>query len=306
MTPMAIAKAKKRMKVLKERDKERQEKLRAQLEDWFEKFDTNGDGVFQRDELRQLLIFLFPNNTAPAEETIDLLIIRATEIETSSLKVRGNKDGAVSRNELLETVLRYRDHIGEQQYLNKFFDEYDTDKSGSFDASELLALLKACAPEGLEVDAGDADYVLELCDANNNGAIDRDELQPLIARWKVIAQERADELSEKSGLKMERNSTLSRFMSEKSQSAGNAEPASPKSTPKVSHEDSQKSNASATPKTGSPPKVKRTLSRQLSMAPGSLVKRASSVLLKLSMVRWRRRASSKRVAAAPPQPVAVG
>lgn len=180
------------------------------------------------------------------------------------------------------------------------------DKSGSFDASELLALLKACAPEGLEVDAGDADYVLELCDANNNGAIDRDELQPLIARWKVIAQERADELSEKSGLKMERNSTLSRFMSEKSQSAGNAEPASPKSTPKVSHEDSQKSNASATPKTGSPPKVKRTLSRQLSMAPGSLVKRASSVLLKLSMVRWRRRASSKRVAAAPPQPVAVG
>jgi Ca2+-binding EF-hand superfamily protein len=125
MTPMAIAKAKKRMKLLKERDAQRQEKLRAQLEEWFEKFDSNGDGQFQRDELRELLIYLFPNNTAPAEETIDLLMIRATEIETSSLKVRGNKDGAVSRNELLETVLRYRDHIAEEKYLNGFFEEYD-------------------------------------------------------------------------------------------------------------------------------------------------------------------------------------
>ena len=105
---------------------QRQEKLRAQLEEWFQKFDANGDGQFQRDELRQLLIFLYPNNPAPAEETIDLLIERATAIETASLKVRGNKDGAVSRNELLETVLRYRDHIAEQQYLDKFFDEYDT------------------------------------------------------------------------------------------------------------------------------------------------------------------------------------
>lgn len=46
MTPMAIAKAKKRMKLLKERDAQRQEKLRAQLEEWFEKFDSNGDGQF--------------------------------------------------------------------------------------------------------------------------------------------------------------------------------------------------------------------------------------------------------------------
>lgn len=262
-------------------------------------------GSFQRDELRELLVYLFPNNTAPAEETIDLLMIRATEIETSSLKVRGNKDGAVSRNELLETVLRYRDHIAEEKYLNGFFEEYDKDNSGTFDASELLALLKACAPEGLEVDAGDADYVLELCDSNHNGLIDRSELQPLIARWKVIAQERADEAREKS-FKAERSSTTAWMLKDSaapaSPKAENAEAGSASSTPKVSPEDSDKSNATASPGTASPQKVKRTLSRQLSLAPGKLAKRASSVL---SMLTPWRRTSNKRVSAAPPQPIAL-
>lgn len=40
MTPMAIAKAKRRMRVLKERDLARQEKLKAQLDEWFEKVGT--------------------------------------------------------------------------------------------------------------------------------------------------------------------------------------------------------------------------------------------------------------------------
>ena len=83
MTPMAIAKAKRRMRVLKERDLARQEKLRRSwmsgLKRWARcildlcdfpqvailtssyrlvasQFDTDGDGAFQRDELRQLLI----------------------------------------------------------------------------------------------------------------------------------------------------------------------------------------------------------------------------------------------------------
>ena len=35
-----------------------------------------------------------------------------------------------------------------------------------------------------------AQYILELCDTNENGMIDRDELQPMIARWKMIARRR--------------------------------------------------------------------------------------------------------------------
>jgi hypothetical protein len=41
-------------------------------------------------------------------------------------------------------------------------------------------------------------YVMELCDLNANGAIDRDELQPMIARWVQLAAERMeDSFSEK-------------------------------------------------------------------------------------------------------------
>jgi hypothetical protein len=61
MTPMAIAKAKKRLKNLKERDQRRQAKLQQQLDEWFAKFDSNGDGSFERSELRVLFTHMNPN-----------------------------------------------------------------------------------------------------------------------------------------------------------------------------------------------------------------------------------------------------
>ena len=51
-TPSAIARQKKRMRKLKQRDEERQEKRKAQVQAWFDEFDTNNDRQLQRDELR--------------------------------------------------------------------------------------------------------------------------------------------------------------------------------------------------------------------------------------------------------------
>ena len=86
---------------------------------------AQGDGRFQRDELRQLLNFLYPQAEA-SEERIDELVERATRMESSSLTLPGNKNGSVSRSDLFATVMRYRDHLSEQATLDVFFESYDT------------------------------------------------------------------------------------------------------------------------------------------------------------------------------------
>ena len=214
---MALAKAKKRVKQLQERDKKRQEKLKVQLEEWFQKFDSNGDGQFQRDELRMLLVFLYPQNE-PEEAAIDMLMLKATAVETHTMHLPGDKNGSVGRADLMETVMRYRDHIAEQQYLDGFFEKYDSDGNGSFDPAELLQLLTECGPEGLEVDDGDVEYIMLMCDVNENGLVDREELQPTIARWKHIA---ADKLEEQK-VKKEKQRNVLGVLSDQAGTAGQA------------------------------------------------------------------------------------
>ena len=194
MTPTAIAKAHRRAQTLKDRHERREAALRAQLEEWFEKYDSNGDGKFSRDELRVLLTEILPDHP-PTEENLDYLIERATSMDTVSLKIRGNKNGSVTRHELMKTVMRYKDHIAQQKYLDRVFELYDADGNGSFDPGEVEKLLRAAAPEGVDVDASDVEYMLEACDVNENGLIDRDELQPMMAQWKVLAAERAEAIA---------------------------------------------------------------------------------------------------------------
>jgi len=163
--------------------------MKAELRDWFGRFDDNNDGRLQRDELRALLTHLEPESP-PDEATLDMLIVKATSIESSSLTIRGNKNGSVDWHAVQETVLRFRDHVREKGFLDGIFDRFDADGSGHFDKEELMPLLRSVAPQGIEVDHADAEYVLSLCDCNDNGYVDRDELQPMIARWKNILVKR--------------------------------------------------------------------------------------------------------------------
>lgn len=220
--------------------------------------------------------------------------------------LKGNKDGAVSRTDLMQTVMRYRDHIGEQATLDKIFDEYDKDKNGTFDADELLEILKACAPEGLVVDDGDAQYILELCDTNENGMIDRDELQPMIARWKMIAQEKAEEqarVAEELSRSALKNANAQRWAGLKSGGAfiamASAHSPGVKASPK-GHGGASDATDSASSGPLSRDGSTRSLTRRLTTtftktAPGAMFRMASSVASMLTLSHLRR--SSAKVAA---------
>ena len=192
MTPNAIAQANKRLKHLRALDAKRQAARKEKLTDWFNRFDLNQDQMLQRDELRELLTHLQPQ-APPTEANLDFLIVHATRIESSSLSLPGNKNGSVPWNDAMETVLLYTDYVKEQTFIDAIFDEFDDDNSGTLDPSELPGLLAKCAPEGYICTSMDVDYVMSLCDVNRNNLIDRDEVKPLIARWKSLSAERMEE-----------------------------------------------------------------------------------------------------------------
>lgn len=184
----AIAKgtpAAKKMMQLRAAEKERQQQLAAEIDGWFEKFDFNEDGKLQREELAALLEHL--EGRPPTAENLDFLLEKATAIETYSVRIGGDKHGAVTWHQARETVGRYHEYCRDQVLLDSVFRRFDYDGNGTLDLLELPALLRDMSPDDAVVDETDAQYVMEQCDANGDGVISRDEVLPMLARWKAVA-----------------------------------------------------------------------------------------------------------------------
>ena len=63
---------------------------RPRLRSWFKEYDLNEDGELDREELRQLLHFLHPAHP-PDDPLLDMLIERATAVESYSLQAFGQE-----------------------------------------------------------------------------------------------------------------------------------------------------------------------------------------------------------------------
>jgi calcium-binding protein CML len=181
----------KKLQLLREREAARNAKMKAEVDQWFERFDTNGDGKLQRDELRALLTHLIPSRP-PTEANLDELIEKATAVETFSMHLPGNKSGDVAYRDTRTTVMRYYEFVKNQNYLDGVFRRYDLDGNGTLDEDELLEFLKAVAPEGCEVDDADVAYVMEVGDTDGDGVISRDEVIPMISKWTQVAFAKAE------------------------------------------------------------------------------------------------------------------
>ena len=153
--------------------------MQAKIEAWFEEFDKDQNGELERDELRHLLSHLFPEHP-PDETWLDTLIERATAIESYSLQIRGDKDGAVSKLAVAKAVERYGAYTRQQTLLDDIFGTHDVDKSGLLEKTEVLAMLndlvqKTPNLKHITADDGDVEWVLEHCDQDlpRPGSVDR-------------------------------------------------------------------------------------------------------------------------------------
>ena len=193
--------AAKKLKMLRKRDEERQARIQAEVESWFEKFDENKDGKLQRDELRNLLNWLHPSRP-PSEENLDFLLVKATEIVATGMRVKGNKDGAVAWHQARQTVLDYGDYLKDQMYIDSIFSRFDSDNSGITAAQqqhyahpshppEVRSRRCRCCKRSAPKDARSTTPTSSLCSrrltSTPTGVIDRSELLPMLAKWAQIA-----------------------------------------------------------------------------------------------------------------------
>jgi len=163
---------------LKRKKAARDAKRDAQVDVWFAEFDTNKSGVLERGQLSQLIESL--SGSAPTKEALDYLMKRAVAIDTTG---DGKPDTKGISKKAVTSVLRlYADYARDQKKIDDIFAKYDIKKNNVLDKSELLPLLKDLAPEA-DVTEGDADFVIGLCDADGDKAINRDEVLPACATW---------------------------------------------------------------------------------------------------------------------------
>lgn len=159
--------------------KAEQEEIARQVEEWFVKFDEDGDMVLSREEMKSLLTHV--SGREPTDDALDVAMSKALEV--------GASDG-ITRKVAHSIVMKTAAYMKEQAVIDPIFAKYDTDKSGDLDNAELLQLLKLVAKDAqcdpnLVTDA-DVTRVVEMADKDQSGKIEKCELMWACATWKSM------------------------------------------------------------------------------------------------------------------------
>lgn len=144
--------------------------------------------------------------TPVEEEALDMLIERATAVESVSLRLRGDKDGVVSARHVGPTVQRYAAYVRQKKALDELFTKHDADGSGTLECSELLGIMMEYAVKGgvhVAVDEDDVNHVLEACDKDGDQTVSRIELLPALATWRDIVSERRTQAREEEHVRIQ-------------------------------------------------------------------------------------------------------
>jgi len=169
--------------------------LQGKLDGWFKEFDLNQDGELDRNELRQLLLVLHPEHP-PDDKLLDMLIERATAVESYSLQLKGSKDGSVSRMAAEKTIQRFDAYIRQKETLDDIFMKHDKDESGNLDRVEVLSMMNEIIGKTrgfmhIVATEGDVEYLMASCDEDGDtDTVSRGELLPALALWKELAQQK--------------------------------------------------------------------------------------------------------------------
>lgn len=209
--------AQRRQQKLSTKREQKSLELQDKLDGWFKEYDLNDNGELDRAELTQLLLFLHPEHP-PDDALLDMLIERATAVESYSLQLRGSKDGVVSRMAAEKTIQRHDAYIRQKETLDGIFTKHDKDFSGNLDREEVLSMMNEIITKTkgfmhITATEGDVEYLMASCDTDGDTeTVSREELLPALALWKELAQQK--DATEKQLLKtrapsMRRMKTLS-------------------------------------------------------------------------------------------------
>eukprot|EP00947_MAST-08B_sp_MAST-8B-sp1_P003188 g3188.t1 len=144
----------------------RQEKFIASQ---MKKYDKDSTGYLERGELSKLIADL--NDGKSDEATLNFVL----KIADSD----GNDKLALNE---LQQALTALNRVSQLSFLDAKFDAFDANKNGKLESAELKKLMEHLN-EGHAVGEQEVAKVIDLCDVDADGAIDRSELKPSIAMW---------------------------------------------------------------------------------------------------------------------------
>ena len=225
------------LRALRAAQRERNE---AVVDAFYSAVDVDGDGRLSRREVRLLLRGI--SGRDPTPETLNVTMQAAGGEEEE-------KAGGITKDRLLRALKKFHSYTQNQRMVQKVYEKYDVDGSGSLEREEVVALLMHIAkdPDRMRIELGiggqpyagvrfevskeDLDAVLDTADVDGDGNISREEVLGAIDTWlqliyrlqrnnwtrKTLVKKMARENSPLSKLKRSAKSFRSFFVAERSE-----------------------------------------------------------------------------------------
>jgi Ca2+-binding EF-hand superfamily protein len=138
----------------------------------FEKYDRDGSGAIEFPEMKELLKDL-QGGAVPSDQELEWIMKIADKDQSED----------ISEAELRDALLAWHGYMHLPVEYKQIFEEFDWDKNGSLDVSELQGALSKIA--GADVSKGDAEEVLKTADVLANGVISKEEFLGAVGTWYV-------------------------------------------------------------------------------------------------------------------------
>lgn len=178
----------------------------------FDELDTDGTATITAPQLRELLQRVTGSDVR--DDGMTMVLNHARKAAPPSKRDAPAGDGgagvafggddavALPKDAVLAAVSKFRYYLQRVDRIDRIFAEFDTNKSGALEREQIKRCLqnledslkgsKARDAFGvvlhLKVADADVDFILQDCDLNADGAIDKSELLPALARWEQLAE----------------------------------------------------------------------------------------------------------------------
>ena len=165
-----------------EKKRHQRELEEKQVDDWMNKYDTDGNGMIEKGEFEKLIQGVYGGQGVAIEpEVIASLFKKCTE---------GTENpNSVPRDKLRETVVKYKESLVHHEYLNALMDQFDTNKDGNLDRDEIKRMLQIILRDGakLQLNSKGREYKLSsLENLYNKGILDKNSYMQKLqgaGRW---------------------------------------------------------------------------------------------------------------------------
>eukprot|EP00929_Paragymnodinium_shiwhaense_P047747 TRINITY_DN24218_c0_g1_i1.p1 TRINITY_DN24218_c0_g1~~TRINITY_DN24218_c0_g1_i1.p1 ORF type:complete len:233 (-),score=41.00 TRINITY_DN24218_c0_g1_i1:446-1057(-) len=155
----------------------RAEKMQEKVNDLFGRFDDKQDGCLNENEVKTMIVNVFPDTPEPSACEMQFIMKMA---DTSPPL------GLLGKNEFLSALHMWRTYQNSFQdddaWGSQMFGKYDKDDNGTLTKPELKLFLTDLN-SGQDVTEEDVEWVLAKADVLGSGGISKIELSQALAAW---------------------------------------------------------------------------------------------------------------------------